>query len=231
VGDEFDGEFRTIVTGDYGVFATTTPETWHGTWTRVLDQINTPDIAAAVAKAPKLLEHAGVERLSPNERMMLGHALLLGEHLDEAWTVLAAAADDASEDNPAFAQWVWCSAAWAAWLAGDETKLEQAVDKAFTVVAAERAKRGGWNVRHWFAAWLLGRATDDEFVAACARVPWNTGAPFFVAERLRKAGKLDEAKAAYARCAKSCEEAGNAWPIGWARWRLKQAGDEAEATE
>lgn len=232
MGDEFDGEFRVIATGDYGVFDTTTPQSWHNTWSRVLDQINSPDVAAAVAKAPATFKQVDLTRLSPDDRMMLGHALVLGEHLEDAWTVLASAADEASQDDPAFAQWIWCSAGWAAWLAGNETNVKHATDKVFALVAADRAKRDGWNVRHWFAAWLLGEATDDEFVAACTRIPWNTGTAFFVGERLRKDGKLDEAKAAYARCVKQCEQVGGQWPIGWARWRLKQTGGEpAESGE
>lgn len=234
MGDEFAGEFSVMVTADYGIFETEPTQEWHNTFARALSRINEPDVSAAVAAAPKLLEQTDPNLLSADDRLMLGHALVLGGHLDEAWTVLSAAAEATSESNPSFAQWMWCSAGWAAWLAGDETHLEQAADKAFTVVAADRAKRDGWNVRHWFAAWLQGRATDEAFVAACTRIPWNTGASFFVAERLRKDGKLDEAKAAYGRCVKQCEQAGSQWPIGWATWRLKEMGGEpaeADASE
>jgi hypothetical protein len=225
VGKDFEGEFKVIVQGSFAPFETTTPEHWHSSWIRGLNAINTLTIDAAVERAPKVLANADVARLSPDDRMMLGHALLLGGHLDDAWTVLASAAEEASKDNPGFAQWVWCSAAWAAWLAGDEAKLKQATDKVFTVVAADRSDKSTWNTRHWCAGWMLGEATEAEFLAGCTRLPWNYGAPFFVAERLLKDGKLDEAKAAYERCIKQCEEAGDPWPLGWARWRLKHLGN------
>ena len=223
MGDDFAGEFRVNVKGEFGPFETTAPERWYDSSARTLSAINSATVDKAVETAPQTFKNADLAKLPPNERLMLGHALVLGGHLDDAWTVLAGAAEEASKDNADFAQWIWCSAAWAAWLGHDEAKLKQATDKVFSVVAADRAKRDAWNVRHWFAAWLLGEATDDELVANCTREPWNCGAPFFVAERLLRDGKLNEAKAAYEHCVKLCG-AGGQWPLGWAVWRFKQIG-------
>ncbi|MBN1916866.1 MAG: hypothetical protein JW889_03065 [Verrucomicrobia bacterium] len=211
-----------IVQGDFGPFETTMPERWHSWWARGLSIINTPDIGAAVAKAPEVLKRVDLTRLSPNECLMLGHALLLGGRLNDAWTVLASAAEEASKENVSFAQWIWCSAAWAAWLAGDEAKLKQATDEVFTVVEADWSDKATWNMRHWCAGWISGEATEQEFLAGCTRQPWNHGAPFFVAERLLRDRKLDEAKAAYERCVRQCEAVGDPWPLGWAKWRVKQ---------
>jgi hypothetical protein len=226
VGKDFQGEFKVNVKAGLGPFETTAPERWHGSWARTLSAINAVDISPAVEKAPETLKKADLAKLAPDDRMMLGQALLLGGHLDDAWTVLAGAAEEASKNDPGFAQWIWCSAGWAAWLAGDGTKLKQAAGRVFSVIAADRADKSTWNARHWCAGWLSGEATEAEFLAGCTRAPWNTGAPFFVAERLLKDGKLDEAKAAYQRCMKLCQDAGGQWPAGWAAWRLKHLRPE-----
>lgn len=222
MGDDFAGEFRVIVKGEFGPFETTAPERWYNPSARTLSAIDSPTIDKAVAKAPETLKNADLAKLPPDERLMLGHALVLGGHLDDAWMVLAGAAEEASKDNPDFAQWIWCSAAWAAWLGHDDTKLKQATDEVFSVVAADQADKSTWNARHWCAGWLSGEATQEEFLAGCTRKPWNCGAPFFVAERLLRDGKLDEAKAVYERCVKLSQKAGGSWPLGWATWRLKQ---------
>ena len=222
MGDDFEGEFQVIVMGEFGPFETKADERWTSSWTKALDEINSPAIDTAVEKAPEILKKADLAKLSPDERLMLGQALLLGGHLDDAQQVLVGAAKEAGKDNPSLAQWIWCSAAWAAWLGHDEAKLKQATDQVFAVVEADRAKRDDWNMRHWCAAWLLGSVTADEFVTGCTQPPWDAGALFFVAERPFRDGNLDEAKAAYKRCLKQCEERGGYLFLGWAEWRLKQ---------
>jgi hypothetical protein len=218
-----------LINGDFGPFETVADERWHTARIRVLGDIGAAEIGRAVEAAPGLLEILGLDSLSYVDRNQLGQALVLGGHYDEAWTALASAAGEITPGNRGYGQWLWWQAAWAAWWDGDRRHLKQATDVVLTDAAGTRLPREAWDYSQWLAAWFLDQVSEADFVAYCNadRVKADDG-QFFVGEKLLRAGKRAEAKAAYERSVEFGAQSGDTWAASFARWRLGQLEQEAD---
>ena len=177
----------------------------------------------AVEAAPELCKLVDVKGLSYADRNQLGQALVLAGHYNEGWAALAGAAEEITAGNRAYGQWLWWQAAWAAWWGRDRKHLKQATDIVLSDAAGRPIPRAAWEYSQWLTAWLLDEVNEAEFVEYCNADPAKTDdAQFFVGEKLLRAGKRAEARAAYQRSVALGEQSGDTWAANWARWRLTQ---------
>ncbi|MBN1916868.1 MAG: hypothetical protein JW889_03075 [Verrucomicrobia bacterium] len=212
-----------MIMGDSGPFETVADERWHTARIRVLGEIGSTDISRAVGAAPGLLDIVGLDALSYIDRNQLGQALVLGGRHGEGWTALANAAEEITPGNRGHGQWLWWQAAWAAWWASDRRHLKQATDSVLTDAWGRPLPRDMWGYSQWLAAWFLDRVSEAEFVAFCSADPMKADdAQFFIGEKLLRAGKHVEARAAYELSVELGAQSGDAWAANWARWRLGQ---------
>jgi len=190
---------------------------------RLLGEINSPDISRAVAAAPELLGLIDRTNLSYVDRNQFGQALVLGGHYDEGWAALSSAAEEIDKGNHGYAQWLWWQAAWAAWWDRDRAKLRRATRAALTDAAGAPMPREAWDYAQWLTAWFLDDVSEAEFVEYCNADRMKADdAQFFIGEKLLRAGKRAEAKAAYERSVELGAQSGDIWAANFARWRLAQ---------
>jgi hypothetical protein len=188
----------------------------------VLGEMNSPDVSRAVEAAPELFDVVDLDELSYADRSLLGQALVLGGHYDEGWTAMASAAEEVTPGNHAYGQWLWWQPAWAAWWAGDRKRLQEATRIVLTDAAGRELPRDAWDYSQWLAAWLLGKVSDSEFVDYCGADRMKTDdAQFFIGEKLLRAGKPEEAAAAYRRSIDLAKQSGDTWAANWSRYRLE----------